>query len=448
MDDLMPGPAPDRDGEPRPDAGAPPSLWRERDYVGWWSGNTVSALGTSVSTIAFPLLVLFATGSVAKAGAISAANLLGVLVTTLIGGALADRFSRKAILVTGPLVQGAALGAVAIAVKAGHTPIVFLAAAAAVSGLASGIIAGAQTPALRRIVPREQLALATGQAMGRDMGAELLGAPLGGFLFSVSRWLPFAGDAVSFAFASLGAAFIRRPLGPDRTAADRAGGIGRDIADGIGFVRREPFLRFTVLWGAALNTVGQAFTLLFIALIRHRGGGPTEIGLISSLALIGGLAGAVVGPAVARRVRPRMVMYASAWSFTGALALAAAMPRPWEIGLVLMLGMMAMVPLNIVLQAKLVQVVPDELSGRVAAVGRFGTQGLEWTGPLLAGLLVALFGVPGAVLALTVPTAGLAVALHLTRVLRILDQPMTEADDGGRETSPAPGRAAAAAEAS
>jgi len=442
MDDPMPGPAPDRGGDTRQAAAPVPSLWRERDYVGWWSGNTVSALGTSVSAIAFPLLVLFATGSVAKAGAISAANLLGVLVTTLIGGALADRFSRKAILVTGPLVQGGALGAVAVAVKAGHTPIAFLAAAAAVSGLAAGIITGAQTPALRRIVPREQLALATGQAMGRDMAAELLGTPLGGFLFSIARWLPFAGDAVSFAFASLGAAFIRRPLGPDRTAADRAGGIGRDIADGIGFVRREPFLRFTVLWGAALNTVGQAFTLLFIALIRHRGGGPTEIGLISSLALIGGLAGAVVGPAVARKVRARIVMYASAWSFTGALALAAAVPRPWEIGLVLMLGMMAMVPLNIVLQAWLVHVVPDELSGRVAAVGRFGTQGLEWTGPLLAGLLVALFGVPGAVVALAVPTAGLAVALHLTRALRILDRPMSETD-GGREGRAAPGRATA-----
>jgi len=420
-------------GHLEPADGRQPSLWRVPDYIGWWTGNTISALGTSMSGIAYPLLVLFATGSVARAGVISAANLAGVLAATLPGGALADRVSRKAILVSGPLVQAAALGAVAATVAAGRTPIAFLAAMAAISGLVAGIVSGGQVPALRRIVPREQLATATGHMLGRDLAAQLIGTPLGGFLFSVTRWFPFAGDAASFVFASLGAALIRQPLGPDPAAASRPGGIGRDIAEGIRFVRRQPFLRFTIVWGSLLNCAAQAFALLFIALIRYRGAGPAEVGLFTSMALAGGVAGATVAPALARRIRARWLIYGAAWTFTGAFAVAAVVPRPWEIGAAVMVAMFTMVPLNVVLQAYLVRVVPDEFSGRVMATARFGTQGLQWCGPLLAGLLAAHFGVPDAVLALLIPMGLLAIALHVTRSLRILALPLaaaTPGDDG------------------
>ncbi|MFD0690738.1 MFS transporter [Actinomadura fibrosa] len=410
-----------RESGPASGRDAPPSLWRNPDYAGWWTGNTVSAVGTSLSAISFPLLVLYTTGSVARAGAIGAANLAGVLLTTLLGGALADRVSRKAILVLSPLVQGAVLGAVAAAVATGHATMPLLVAAAFAGGLAAGVVTGAETSALRRIVPKEQLPTATGQMMGRDLGAELVGAPLGGVLFAVARWFPFAADAVSFAFASAGALLIRRPLGPDRSAADRGSGVLGDIAAGIRFVRGQPFLRFTVVWGALLNTVTEAFTLLFIALIRYRGGGPAQVGLISSLALLGGVAGAVAGPSIARRVRPRRVMYAAAWAFAAILAACAFVPRPWQIGAVVTVAMLTMVPLNVVLQAAVVRVVPDEFSGRVAAAGRFGTMALQWTGPLIAGALASAFGVPGAVLALLVPVTLLALALHLTRSLAAMD---------------------------
>jgi MFS family permease len=427
----------DRQGEPET-APRPPSLWSNSDYLGWWTGNTASAFGTSVSAIAFPLLVLYTTGSVAKAGSLTAAGLVGALATTLWGGALADRVSRKAILVLGPLVQGLALAVVAVLVDTGHAQLPLLVAAAFVSGLAAGVTAGAANPALRRIVPKEQLATATGQEMGRDLAAELLGTPVGGMLFSVARWFPFAGDAVSFVCASVGAALIRRPLGPDRSAEDERSTVRADIAEGVRLVRGQPFLRFTVVWGALLNTVAQAFALLFIALIRYRGGGPTTVGLVSSMALIGGVAGSIIGPLVASRVRAKLVLYGAAWAFTGTLVLVASVPSPWEIGAVTVVAMLTMVPLNVVLQSYLVRIVPDEFSGRVSAVSRFGLQLLEWTGPLLAGLLVTLFGVPGGVLALLIPLVPLTLALHLTRSLAVLDTPLDDVQE-----LPVPGRRAA-----
>ncbi len=406
---------------------AVPSLWSNRDYMGWWVATSVSVLGTSLSTIAFPLLVLYTNGSVALAGMVTAANLFGTLATTLLGGALADRVSRRALLIAGPLVQAVAVGVVAVAVSRGPVPIALLVACVLVSGAAAGITAGATNPTLRRIVPREQLAAATGQEMGRDAAAELIGAPIGGILFAVSHAVPFAADAVSFLFAALGGALIRRPLGPERGEVRR--GVFADIAAGTRLVRRTPFLRFVVLWGALLNVVAQGFALLFIALVKHRGGGPTTIGLVSSVALLGGIAGAVLAPALLRKVAPRRLLYTAAWLFVACIGVVAVLPRPWQIGVVLLLAMLSLVPLNVVLEAYLVRMVPDSYSGRVSAVARFGGQAFQWTGPLLAGVLAQWLGVPGGALIFMALTVPLAVVLHVTPALRVLDQPLESVEE-------------------
>lgn len=189
-------------------------------------------------------------------------------------------------------------------------------------------------------------------------------------------------------------------------------------------MRRQPFVRFVVVWCALFNTIAQAFALLFIALVRYRGGGPDEVGVIIALAMIGGVAGAAaVGSAAAWRVRARLVIYMAAWAFTAALALAALVPRPSEIGGAVAVTMFTIIPLNAILQSYLVRVVPDEYSGRVTATGRFGIGALEWTSPLIAGLLGSVFSVPGAVLAPAAPMVVLALAPQLTSSLAIVDTP-------------------------
>lgn len=420
------------DGSPEPPSALAP-LWRNRDYMSWWTSETVSAVGTSMSTIAFPLVVLYTSGSVVHAGLIAAAQMLGLLLTTLWGGVLADRVSRKALMVGGPLAQAVAMAVAAVAVHGHHTAVPLLAAIALAGGLSAGVAKGATTPALRRIVPKEQVGQATGQEMGRDMAAELIGAPLGGALFSVARWFPFAVDSVSFVFASLGAALIRRPLGPDRAvkgaAAGERPGVLDDIKAGLRFVRQQPFLRFTVVWASLLNVLAQAFVLLFIALVRHRGGGPTAVGVVNSTALIGGVAGAVLAPVLLAKARATTVLRAGIWGFAASFALVAVVPRWWEIGLVLAVAMLAMVPLNVVIESYVVRLVPDALSGRVAAVNRFGAQALAWTGPLLTGGLVDAFGAPGASLVLGALTIPLALAVHLTGSLAVLDRPVDQAEE-------------------
>lgn len=428
----------------------PPSLWRNRDYMCWWSGNGLSTLGTSVSTLAFPLLVIYTTGSVAQAGGITASHMIGTLATLAVGGALADRVSRRVIMVLAPLVQALSLGVVALLVYQGDPSIVALAAMALVSGLAAGLGSGVSISALRRIVPKEQVAAATAQGMGRDMIAQLVGAPLGGLLFSMARWIPFLFDAVSFLFVSLGALLIRRPLGPDRhTGNEPRPSLVADMADGMRMIRRSDYLRFTIIWGALLNAVAEGFTLLFIVLVHHRGGGPTAVGTATSLALVGGLIGALTGPWLMRRLGARRVLLLSAWVFVASFAAVVWVPRPWQIGLVLMIGMTSMVPLNIVTESYQVRLVPDAYLGRVAAASRFCVQVVQWLGPLGAGFLADAVGVRKAILILAVAMTLLALALHgARRQLGVLDCPLAEVQELPTPTAPLPWAGPAAADES
>ncbi|MEU0806810.1 MFS transporter [Streptomyces sp. NPDC005970] len=438
---------PEKAEETQSAQGSPPSLWRDRDYLYWWSGNGLSTLGTSVSTLAFPLLMLYTTGSATQAGTITVLHMLGKLATLAVGGALADRVSRRAILCLVPLAEAASMAAVALLVYRGDPSVLALDALALVGGLAAGLKIGVSTPVLRRIVPKEQIADATAQSMGRDMVVQLVGAPLGGLLYSMARWIPFLFDAVSFVFITLSSLLIRRPLGPDRRAdGERRTGLAADMRDGLRLIRRSDYLVFTLAWGALLNTVAQGLTLLFIVLVRHRGGGPTAVGVATSLAVVGGVIGAVAGPWLMRRLGARRVLLLSAWVFVASFAVVALVPQPWQIGLVLMFGMTSMVPMNVVIESYEVRLVPDAYLGRVAATGQFFFQAMQWIGPLAAGVLADALGVEAAVLILAVAMALLAIALHTARrQLSVLDIPLAEVAElpapppaAGRPSEPEP----------
>ena len=187
-----------------------------------------------------------------------------------------------------------------------------------------------------------------------------------------------------------------------------------------------PFLRFIAVWTSAVNLIGGAYFLLFIAMLKYRGAGPETIGVDNSIALIGGIAGALAGPALLRRVSAKVVFLAGGWIGVVGAVMTAVCPAPWEVGCSVFLVMLVLVPLNAILQSYQVRLVPDELSGRVGSVVSFGAQALMWLGPLAAGLLADDFGPPTAgliVAAALLPTMGIA---HFVKSLDVLRTPVEE----------------------
>jgi MFS family permease len=221
----------------------------------------VSNIGTWMESIALGIYVTERTGQAAWTGTVAAAAFLPIAFFGPLGGALADRFPRKTLLTITSLVQTAlaALLAVLFAVGNPSAPVVTLIA------LGNGTCAALGFPAfsalLPDLVPVEDLpgaiALSSAQFnLGRVVGPALAGVviSLGGYAWAE------AANAVSF-LAVVGVLLTLTLPAPHANARDIK--IGRSIADGFAFVRREPGLRITA--GAmCLNTLLAA---PFIALV-------------------------------------------------------------------------------------------------------------------------------------------------------------------------------------
>lgn len=230
-------------------------LRRNRDFNLLWTGQAVSGLGSAMSGIAYPLLILALTGSAAKAGFVGGTGLLVNLLLLLPAGLVADRFPRRRIMIVTSVVQLLAVGSVVPVVLGHHVYIAQLATIAGVQGGASAFYLGASRGAVRRVVPAPQLPPAYARIQARDQSISLIGPPLGGTLFGLAQFLPFACDSLSFGVVALAAMLIRTPLDPPRRPPAVAGGgsavrpsLWVNLSAGLRFTFNQPVLRTMAIW--------------------------------------------------------------------------------------------------------------------------------------------------------------------------------------------------------
>ncbi|HEV2457480.1 MAG TPA: MFS transporter, partial [Ktedonobacterales bacterium] len=178
-------------------AGKPRSLWRNRDFALLWSGQAVSTLGTRMSALALPLLVLALTRSPAQAGLVAAARLLPYLLFSLPAGALVDRWNRKAVMIRCDVVRWLALGSVPLAFALGRLSVVQLYLVAFVEGTAYVLFSLAEVSALPRVVPESQLPRAWSLNETSDASGQLLGPGVAGFIIGLARTTP-GGAALAY----------------------------------------------------------------------------------------------------------------------------------------------------------------------------------------------------------------------------------------------------------
>jgi MFS family permease len=401
-------------------------LWRNRDYIGWLAGETLSTLGTSLSTFAYPLLILFATHSAAKTGIVAAAGNIGSLVTLLIGGALADRYSRRMLLIVGPLLQAAVVGSVALAVLAGHVVLVHIVAAGLVDGAVVGVTSGAGRAALRRLVPPPAYAGAAAQLYARDATVKVVGPPLGGVLFSISRAVPFVGDAVSYLAGVAGVLAIRRSLGPDPAETEDREPLFRAVKAGLRFLLANPYLRFVAGWAAVMNMLGSGLSLLVIFLVRARGGGAFAIGVTQAIGSVGGILGALVSGRIIRRFAGRSLAIALSWCISAAAFVMGVVPSQWGIGAPLAVVTVVVVPFNIVLETYEMQIIPDAMLGRVTTAIDLAANGLRWVAPLAVAVVVENSSAPTAAVVWGIAFVVVALFVVFNRSLHVLDRPIEQ----------------------
>lgn len=402
-------------------ASAPPPLRRNRDFLLLWSGQVVSTVGSEVSQLAYPLLVLALTHSARDAGIVGFARALPFLLLYLPAGAYVDRWDRKRVMLASDAGRALALGSVAIWLAAGRPPLAWLGVTSFVEGSLFVFFQLSEGAALPQIVPKEQLPQAIAQNQARQQGAGLAGSPLGGALYGLSRLLPFAADAVSYAVSFVSLLFVRPALQGERAPAERS--LRNEIGEGLGWLRRQPFMRAITACVAGTNFVHQALSLVLIVRLRNLGASSTLIGAVFAIVAVGSIAGALAAPWVQRHVPPRIVVLGALWIWPVQTAALFLLGSPVAIGVITAVAYTAGPVFNVVVGAYRYALVPERLYGRVASAMLLFAWGSIPLGSLFAGYGIAAWGARPMLLVLAAILLVIALAATASRDLRKARRP-------------------------
>ena len=164
------------------------------------TGQLLSNIGTRLTSIAYPLLVLALTGSAAKAGFVLFARTIPHALLALPAGVVADRWDRKWLMIGADAVRVVAVSVLVVVVALDSDAFWLISVIAFVEGVGTAFFIAAYPGSVRSVVPMHQLPDAAAVQTGRNAIVQLAGSPLGGALFTISRVLPFVVDVISYAF--------------------------------------------------------------------------------------------------------------------------------------------------------------------------------------------------------------------------------------------------------
>jgi hypothetical protein len=361
-------------------------LRRNRDFMLLQSGQLLSTFGSSVSNLAYPLLVLAVTGSAAKAGYVGAAQFTPLLAFNLIAGLAADRFDRRRLMIAGDVVGAAAVGTLAALVLTHHASFWTILVVAFVDSTGGVFFRAAQSGAFRAVVPLEQLPAAASLSQARGATVLLSAPPVGGALFGLARGLPFVVDALSYAFSTVSVLLMRTRFQEERVR-DTAP-VRKQLAQGLAFLSEVPFLRTTMLMIAASNFSTTGVQLAVIVLAKRQGLSSASIGAFLALVGATALLGAVASPLLRRFLSLHTILLSEFW--------AAVVYLPffiWPSAYVLAAAFAAQAfcfpNTDSAVTAYWYALTPDRLVGRVMSISNTLRVLAVPFGPLAAGLLLS-----------------------------------------------------------
>ena len=397
-------------------------LARNHDFTVLWVGETVSELGSRMSLFVFPLLAFHLTGSALVAALAEGAHLLGLAAALLPAGLLADRLDRRRLMRSASAVGLVLYASLVVAALAGVLTLPHLLVVALLSGSVAGLFAPAEMSAIRTVVPADDLPTALSQNQARQHVASLVGGPLGGALYGVTRWLPFAVDVVTYAVSWVMLGRIRTDLSAPEHIGPREP-ARKQLAEGLSFIWSSPFLRVLLVWSAMTNLVGNA--LFFAAVLRliQAGFDPVHIGLVETAAGVCGLLGAVVAPAIIDRFATGRLTIVIAWSFTPLVVPMVFFNNPAVVAAALGLGLFLNPAGNAGIQSYRLAVTPAELQGRIQSTSQFVSMSVMPLAPVLAGVLLAGLGGGPAVAVLGVLVMAVALIPTTSAAVRAVPKP-------------------------
>ena len=386
------------------------SLWRHRDFLLLWSGQSISELGSGVTQLALPLTaVLVLKAGAFQVGLLTAASYASFALIALPAGAIVDRIAKRRLLLVCDAARVLIIGSVPVAAAAGLLTLGQLYVVALLAGVCTVFFDVAYQSYLPSLVPVEQLNDGNGKLGATQSFAQAAGPGLGGALVGfIGAARAMSADAASYALSVTSLLLIRsRADGPAGHLPRRDGlarpdghilsGLRKDIAEGLVFVVRHPILRRVVactgtsnFWSGVLSAV----VTIFMVRVLHLH--PAAIGLLYALGAIGGVIGGMFTGRFARWIGSARIIWVSSLFFVPFQVLLPLAEPGWRVVLVGIgqIGISLGVVLYNVAQLSYRQAItPPALLGRMNAAVRWIVWGTLPLGGLAGGVLGTTIGI-------------------------------------------------------
>ena len=263
-----------------------------------WTSN----LGDGIGLAAGPLLVASQTRNPVLVAMAALLQRLPWLLFGLWAGAIADRVDRRLLVVVADLLRAIVVAALCVTIVTGQVDVTVVLVTTFLFGVAEVFADSASGTLLPMLVPREDLGVGNARLQAGFLTTnQLVGPPLGAFLFAVGTVWPFTVQALCVALGALLVARIATPPGAPRDLTGTH--VRRDIADGWRWIVRHPPVRTLALVILAFNvTWGAAWSVLVLWSQDVLGMGPVGYGLLTTAVAVGGLASTSSYDVIERRV--------------------------------------------------------------------------------------------------------------------------------------------------
>ena len=275
-------------------------LWKNRNYMLLWGGQGISWLGTEISGIAMPLIILTLTGSPALAGAIGAMRGITYVLLAIPAGYVLDRWNRRNIMIVGNLGSGLAMLSVSVGLLLKHlsVPTLFI-----LMGIEGGCFVFANIgrfSARRFLVSTERLHSAAAQDSMVEHLALMIGPSLGGFLYqTVGAVISFLADAMSYFINVVALSLINSSLSVQHTLSET--NLIEGLKEGAFWLWRQKLYKLFLLLSYARGIVTAALSLLIIVVAKQLHATALTIGIILAISAGAGIVGSAFFGKIARK---------------------------------------------------------------------------------------------------------------------------------------------------
>jgi MFS family permease len=374
------------------------SLWRHRDFMFLWAGQTVSEVGSSVTTLALPLLALLTLHATTfEVGALTACTNAAFIIVALPAGAWVDRWRKRRVLIWGDAGRVVVLGSIPLAKELGVLTLGQLYVVALLTGVLTVFFDVAYQSYLPVLVEPDQLIDGNGKLGASQAFGQVAGPGLGGLLVgAVGAAYAVVADAASFVVSTIATLCIRRPEPPPPARAEGRR-LRTEIREGLHFVVTHPILRQITGCTATNNFFNGFFNaMIAVFMVRVLHSSPGVIGIVFSAGSVGGLIGGAFAGRIGTRVGTARVIWLSIALAGPFQLIATAAFHGWGVILV-GVGVFAASATSVVYNTAQVsyrqRICPPELLGRMNASVRFIVWGTLPLGALAGGVLGEVIGV-------------------------------------------------------